>query len=247
MRTRLAAVFLVCFSTALAADLPSGESLIQRFIERSGGEEAYSKIHTASLTGTVEVEGQNLRGTIEMAEEGEKSWTAIDLAGIGRTEQAFDGETAWEINPIQGARLIEGEEKSVLKRSSGLALISSWKQDYSSIRTIGEETVHARPAWKVEMTPKEGRPETYLFDKDSGLLVRMSAVVSTPLGDIAAEFELSDYRSLDGIQTPFTMTQGAMGQLIVIHFDRIVYNATLPKDRFAMPAEVAALRARKRN
>lgn len=246
MRTRLAAVLLLCAATAVAADLPSGQSLMQRFIDQSGGEQAYAKIHTAQMTGTVEVEGRNIHGAIEMAEEGEKSWTAIDLPGIGLTEQAFDGETAWEINPIQGARLIEGEEKSVLKRSSGLALVSSWKEDYAAIHTIGEEDVHGKPAWKVEMTPKEGKPETYYFDKDSAMLVKMSAVVSTPLGDIAADLELSDYRKLEGIETPFTMTQGAMGQLILVHFDKIVYNAALPEDRFAMPADVAALKAKKK-
>jgi hypothetical protein len=246
MRTRLVAAIFLCCSTAFAADLPSGESLMQRFIDRSGGEQAYAKLHSAEMSGVVEVEGRNINGTIEMAEEGEKSWTSIQLPGIGLTEQVYDGETAWEINPIQGARLIEGEEKGVLKRSSSLALVSSWKEDYTSIRTIGEEDLLGKPAWKVEMTPKEGKPETYYFDKESGLLVRMAAVVPTPLGEIAATLEFSDYRSLDGVRTPFTLTQDAMGQSIVLHFDKIVYNAALPRDRFAMPPEVRALRAKKK-
>ena len=75
----------------------------------------------------------------------------------------------------------------------------------------------------------------------------MAAVVASPLGEIAATLELSDYRSLDGVLTPFTLTQGAMGQSIVLHFDKIVYNAELPKDRFAMPPEVQALKAKKKN
>ena len=220
---------------------------MQRFIDRSGGADAYSKIHSAHMTGTVEVEGHNIHGTVELAEEDSKSWMAIDLPGIGRTEQAFDGETAWETNPIQGARLIEGEEKGVLKRSSGLALVNSWREDYTSIRTAGEESVNGKPAWKVEMTPKEGKVESWFFDKDSAMLLKMSAVVSTPLGDIAADLDFSDFRKLDGILTPFTMTQGAMGQVIVIHFDKIAYNTTLPKDCFAMPADVQALKAKKSN
>ena len=246
MNRRLVCLFVVCAWAVAAADLPSGESLIQRFIERSGGVAAYAKARNAQMSGTVEIEGRNISGKVEMVEEGDKSWTGLELPGIGKIEQGFDGETAWESNPIQGSRLIEGDEKSALKRSSGFALIHSWKDEYSAARTVGEEDFHGKPAWRVEMTPKDGKPETFHFDKESSLLVGMSATVSTPLGDIAADVTLSDYRAVDGIQTPFTMTQGAMGQVIVMHFDRIAYNAAVPKDRFALPPEVKALVAKKK-
>ena len=69
-------------------------------------------------------------------------------------------------------------------------------------------------AWKVEMTPKTGHVETMYFDKTSGLLVRMATIMTTPLGDIPADMIFSDYRLLNGIQTPFAMTQdlGAVGR-----------------------------------
>jgi hypothetical protein len=247
MRVRVAWLLFLCASLASAADLPSGESLIQRFIDRSGGAAAYAKAQNAQMTGTVDIAGRNISGKVEMVEEGGKSWMGLELQGIGKMEQGFDGETAWESNPIQGSRLIEGDEKSALKRSSGFSLVQSWKDDYSAARTVGEEDFHGKPAWKVEMTPKEGKAETFYFDKESSLLLGMSATVSTPLGDIAADVTLSDYRAIDGIQTPFTMTQGAMGQVIVMHFDRITYNAPVPKERFALPADVKALLAKKKN
>jgi hypothetical protein len=236
---------LIAGLTLCAADLPSGDSVMQRFIDRSGGAQAWARVKNARMTGTVEVAGRNIRGTVELAEEGAKSWVGMDLAGIGRIEQGFDGETAWENNAIQGARILEGDEKSALKRSAGVAQMVSWKDDYRSARTTGEDQANGKPEWVVEMTPKEGKPETFYFGKESGLLVRMKAVVSTPLGDIAADVALSDYRAVGGLQTPFTMTQSAMGQEIVMHFDSVVYNTDLPKDRFALPAEVKALLAKR--
>ena len=135
-----------CTFTATAADLPSGEALLQRFVERSGGAAAYAKVKNAEMTGTVEVAGMNINGTVQMVEEGEKSWTAMDIAGIGRIEQGYDGETAWEKNAIQGTRLIEGDEKSALKRESGLALVNNWRDEYSGARTIGEEEIDGKAA-----------------------------------------------------------------------------------------------------
>jgi hypothetical protein len=233
-------------STAFAADLPAGETLVQRFIEQSGGAAAYARIHTLQSIGTVEVEGHNIQGTVEMVEDGEKALVTVNLAGIGKTDQGYDGETAWESNPIQGARLIEGDEKSALKRSSLLLFADSWKSDYATVKTVGEEAVGGKAAWKVEMTPKEGRLETYYFDKDSALLLRTATILATPLGEIATDVTYSDYRKLEDITFPYTVTQSVMGQSLVLHFDKIVANAPVPKDRFTLPDEVKALLAKKK-
>ena len=70
-----------------AAEFPAAESLLDRFIERSGGVAAYAKAKNVEMTGTVEIAGRNISGKISMAEEGGKSWTSMELPGIGRVEQ----------------------------------------------------------------------------------------------------------------------------------------------------------------
>jgi len=96
------------------------------------------------------------------------------------------------------------------------------------------------------MIAKEGKPETFFFDRDSGLLVRISGVHTTPLGDVSAESTMSDFRPINGILTPFALTEKAMSQTIVMRFTSISYNAALPKDRFDLPAPVKALASRKK-
>ena len=91
------------------------------------------------------------------------------------------------------------------------------------------------------MTPTEGKPETFFFDRDSGLLVKTTAVRSTPLGDIPSETDMSDYRVVDGIQTPFLLTEKAMNQNMVMKFTSIAYNVEIPKDRFDLPDAIKAL------
>jgi outer membrane lipoprotein-sorting protein len=61
------------------------------------------------------------------------------------------------------------------------------------------------------------------------------------MGDIPVEAGFSDYRLVDGIQTPFSMVQKAMGQSIDMHFDKVTYNAEIAADRFALPPAVRAL------
>jgi len=40
---------------------------------------------------------------------------------------------------------------------------------------------------------------------------------------------------VDGIKTPFTLTQKAMSQTIVMRFDKVQYNASIPAGRFDLP------------
>jgi hypothetical protein len=230
----------------LAADLPAGEDLIQRFIDSSGGTEAYARTKNVEMTGTVELAGRNLGGKVSIVEAGEKTRTTMELAGIGRIEQGFDGETAWENSALQGPRVLEGEEKNAMKHASTFALMTSWRDEYKSVKTVGEEDVEGKAAWKVEMTPKEGKPEIFYFDKSSGLLIRISATVSTPLGEIPTDVIISDYRKQEGMQTPFSLTQSAMGQTIAMKFTRIVYNGSLAKDVFDLPEPVKAVLAKKK-
>ena len=236
------ATFVVAASFVHAADMPSGASLVDRYIEKSGGAAAYAKAKTTMMTGTVTIASANISGNVSIYQEGMKFYQVVEIAGIGKIEGGFDGETAWENSALQGPRILEGDEKIEAKRAVMLAVISNWRQVFKEAKTIGSEDVDGKPAWKVEMIAKEGKPETFFFDKDSGLLIKTSSVRSTPLGDIPAETDMTDFRPVNGIITPFTMTEKAMNQTMVLKFSNVAYNAEMPKDRFDLPAEIKSLR-----
>lgn len=240
----VSALFLA--SLSFAASLPSAESILARCLEKSGGAEAYGMVKSASMTGTVEIVGHNITGPVSVFQQGEKMYTAIELPGVGKVEEGFDGQIAWEINALTGARIKEGDEKAATVRASrmGLDLMRSWREYYKEAHTLGEEDVAGKPAWKLQLIPKEGKPETFYFDKESGLLVRMAQTIATALGEIPVEGGLSDYRRVGGILTPFTMTQKAMSQTMTMHFDKVEWNSAIPANRFDLPAVVKALAER---
>ena len=240
------AALLAFTIVASAADLPTGASLIQRFVEASGGSAAYAKAKNVTMEGAVEIEGRNIAGTVSTAQAGEKSYTSMEFTAIGKVEEGFDGDIGWQNSELQGPRLLEGEEKAAAKRASSLALITAWRDQYTSAKTLGSEDIAGKPAWNVEMTPKEGKPEHFFFDRDSGLLKAVGMTLSTPLGEITTQVQMADYRAVDGIQTPFRMTQQAFGQSIVMTFSKVSYNAQIPPGRFDLPAPVKALAAKRK-
>lgn len=231
---------------AVAADLPTGEALFLKSIEKGGGAEALAKVKTTAMTGTMNMPAQGVSGTLKIVSEGEKSHTLVELPGIGKIEDGYDGNVAWEVSAIQGARLKEGDEKTALKNSSSIGMLRDWKTTFKSLKTLGVEDVEGKPAYKVEATPKEGKPMTMFFDQTSGLVVKVSMIAPSPMGEIPIDMLLTDYKSVNGVMTPFTSTQKVMTASMVMHFDKIEYNVELPKDSFAIPGQIQALLDKKK-
>lgn len=242
---RIICLLALAASLIFGADLPSGESLIQRCIEKEGGAKAIERAQTAIMTGTVEILGHNISGPLEIYQQGPKSYTKIELAGIGKIEEGFDGQVAWESNVLQGPRVKEGDELEATKRASRMSVLGDWKEFYTSAVTAAEENVSGKPAWRVTMTPaKGGGAEQFYFDRESGLLVKMTQTLPTAMGDVPVEMTMGDYRAVDGVQTPFLMTQSAMGQNMALHIDKVTYNAKIPAGRFDLPPDVKAIAAK---
>src|SRR5436305_1944021 len=63
----------------------------------------------------------------------------------------------------------------------------------------------------------------------------------SPMGEIAVESLMSDYRKEGDLITPHKMVMKAAGQDLAMNIDKIEYNPDLPKDKFDPPAEVKAL------
>ncbi|HXE63571.1 MAG TPA: hypothetical protein VN519_08520 [Bryobacteraceae bacterium] len=238
---------LLAISLVWAADFPSGESLIQRCIAKEGGAGAMDRAQSTVMTGMVEVVGRNITGPFEIDQQGEKSYTKLELPGIGKIEEGFDGAVAWESNLLQGTRIKEGDELEATRRASRVSILGDWKDYYKSAITKGSSDVNGKPAWEVEMTPTKGHGvEEFYFDKASGLLVRMTQTMPTSFGDIPIEMTLDDYRPVDGILTPFVMNQSAMGQNMALHIEKVTYNAKIVPATFDLPPAVKELVAKKK-
>jgi hypothetical protein len=244
---RIALLLLAFTAIAHAADVPSGESLIQRCIQKEGGEKAIQRAQTAVMTGTVELIGHNISGPLQIYQDGDKSYMEIELAGIGKIEEGFDGTVAWESNILQGPRVKEGEELEAAKRSARISVLGNWTDYYKSATTEGSEDVNGKPAWKVNMAPKDGSSsEQFYFDRDSGLLIKMTQTLPTAMGNIPVEMTMGDYRNVDGILTPFLMTQAAIGQNMALHIEKASYATKIPANRFALPPDVKAIADKKK-
>ena len=225
----------------LNAELPSGESIMEKFIEAIGGREAHKKIKNTVGKGTFEIVGMGIKGDVTVyGAEPNLTLMEMDIPGMGKMSEGCDGKIAWSYSAAQGPSVKQGKE---LEEALIGAIFdeTNWRAKYTGAETKGIETVEGEECYKVIVTPKAGNPRTQYFSRATGLLLRVDSVQESPMGTIAAETITKDYRKADGVLAPFQIIQKAAGMSVMITLSEIKNNTDMPRSTFDPPAAVKAL------
>ena len=109
------------YRASVMAD-PTGEQVIDRYVEATGGKAAYEKIKSRVITGKMSIPAQGISGDILIHQKAPNlSHTSITIPQIGgKIERGFNGEVGWEKNPMTGSRVLDGEEKQQMLREASL-------------------------------------------------------------------------------------------------------------------------------
>ncbi len=240
--TRRVTLILAFAAIASAADLPSAESLLDKYVEVTGGKRAYDARKTEIAHGTVEYAAMGVKGKmIRYASDQGEYRVTMELPGIGKVDAGVTKGVAWERSDLLGPRVKDGSERAEAVREAKLNSNALWRDLYTKVETAGEETIDGEPCYKVVMVPTDGEPETIYLSTKTGLAVKMAVTANTQLGSLMAEILFGDYKSFGGILSPAKVTEKTAGQEITIVIDSVEVNPEIPASAFAMPADVAAL------
>jgi hypothetical protein len=240
---RLIAILLGAALALSAADQPpTAETILNRFIQVTGGKAAYEKRHNKVSRGTIEFVGRGIQGTMTEYEEApDKLYRTAEFEGIGSEEDGVSDGVAWEKSALQGPRIKEGKERAEAIEEATFNEPIFWRKLYTKVETVGSATVAQEDCWKVNATTPEGKTETMYFSKKSGLLLKQDAVETTQMGEIPVETLLSNYREVGGVLEPAGMHQKFAGQELALQILDVKVNTDIPPDRFALPADIEAL------
>jgi len=242
-KTILCATLLLAARVLPAADdLPKAETILDKFIEATGGKAAYEKNHSMVSTGTIDFVGKGITGQVRAYHQApDKFYSEADIKGIGKVEQGSDGQVTWERSAMQGARIKEGPEKTFSMQAARFNGDLHWRDIYTKVEVVGAEDVAGKKCYKLELTIGDGVRLTKSYDKDSNLLVKTIVPLKTPMGEFEVEMLAADYRKEGGILTPHKMTQKVIGQEFTVTINEVNYNVEIPKSRFELPEDIKAL------
>ncbi len=224
---------------------PSAETILDRYVEVTGGKAAYRQHTSEVLMGTIAFPEQGLKGKLtRYAVAPDKEYSIVELGPIGKIESGVAGEVAWEKSAILGPRLKSGDEKDQAVRQARFNAPLDWRKIFTKVETAGTEAVNGEECYKVVLTPATGKPESQFYSKTTGLLLKTTATAASPMGEVAVEVEVSGYKKFGDILYPTRSRQKAGGQELEIAITSVSLDEPVPAEYFDLPVEIQALVAK---
>lgn len=237
-----AALAVPLFVARAADDLPKAETILDKYVEVTGGKAAYEKHHTEISKGSLTISAIGLKGDVtSFRAEPDKSLMEVNLTGMGKSTEGTDGKVFWSTSAMVGPHVKEGAEKAQAQLSSRFNAELNWRDLFKDVKTAGIDSVDGKDCYKLQLTPADGSPVNQCYDKESGLLVKMTVTAHTPMGDQTVDSFVSDYRKEGDVVIPHKVRQVIGGQEIVINIDSVTFNAEIPADKFMVPDDIKAL------
>lgn len=235
-------------SSAQEEDLPTGESILMKYVENTGGVEKYKSVKNVRIKGTMSVPAQGISGTVDITTVvPDKMAAKVEIEGIGTIENGSNGEATWENSAMMGPRLITGKEADIAKEQSNMERIYNPAKYYKSMKTVGTEEVDGKKCYKVELITKSDDKIQSFYDVESGLELKSIRTIPSQMGPLKVHSYSSDYQEDDGIKTPHKVEQKLDTGMVlqVISMDEVNYNVEIPADAFNPPAAVKKLMDKK--
>jgi hypothetical protein len=232
-------LFAVLSFAVVSVQAQSADEVIQKYSANMGGLEAFNKITSAKMTGTVTTQGMDLPLTTQII-NGKAMRTDVEVMGSA-VINCYNNGKGWKINPYQGATTateVTGTELSDFKAQSSLAnQLMDYKARGHQVEMQGEETVEGIKTFKVKLTNKDdGKAATYFISIADYTLIKSVAAREIQGQEMDVETFYSDIKEFGGVKFFMSRSQKIEGQEFqAIHFDKIELNVTIDEKIFDMP------------
>ena len=221
------------------ATAPTAESILERYIEVTGGRAAYEKHSTEMITGNIAFPEQGLSGRLtRYAAAPDKEYSLVELGPIGKIESGVTMGVAWEKSAVLGPRVKSGDEKDQAIREARFNAPIEWRNLFTKVEAAGKEMVNGEECYKITLTPASGKPESQFFSVKTGLLLKTLATAVSPMGEVNVEVEVSDYKKFGGVLYPTRSKQKAGAQELDITVTSIKLNDPVPPQYFELPPDI---------
>lgn len=238
----LAVAFLAAVPAAGAQaktdSLPAAKDVIARYVTAIGGRDVVLKKKSMRSTGTFEMPAAGLKGDLTLVQAlPDRMAMRITIPGLGEMQSGYEGGIGWTVNPMQGARVLDGKELAAMKEDAGLRAILR-EGEGRKLETIGKADVAGEPCWQVKVTYPSERAVTECYSVSSGLLLGTSSTQESPMGAVQVTSLVSDYKDFGGLKLPTTVRMQMMGHEQKMTITSVTYDGADDAKAFERPAAI---------
>ncbi len=223
-----------------AQSLPDAASIVRKYVDAMGGAALREKQGMVT-EGTFSLPAMGTSGPMVVSHaRPDHLVLRMTLPGIGEMRSGFDGTVGWSLNPLEGPRVLSGQELEQVRDDADFRATLRDDNLITSMETVERKDVDGQTCYRVRIVWKSGR-ETYdCYAVDSGLLLSTELRTETVMGTVDATVLFSDYKAFDGVRLPTRTVQKVMGQEFVMTVNSVRFEPIDPAV-FELPAEIQAL------
>jgi hypothetical protein len=242
--------------------LPSPESILDKYIQASGGAQRLAGLTSFDARGTsVGFGGFGGGGDVEIVAKAPDKRATIILfkqeTGRGDQIRSYDGAAGWIRTPLNvlGEYQLNGSPLDGARLDAQLSFPGQIKQILTNLKTGSPTSITDLPAPAsqsllqqditqgqthsvdvVQGTATRGLIVTLYFDRQTGLLLRELRYGASPIGRVPTQIDYADYRDVNGIKLPFRITYAWLDGRDSIVLTDIKTNVAIDEAKFGRPA-----------
>jgi photosynthetic reaction center cytochrome c subunit len=212
---------------------PSGDQLLDKCVQASGGAAAIGKVTSRVMKGTIDFGGKSL--PIDIYNKEPEQRISLTHMPDGDNVTAFNGHEGWLGAPNRPLREMHGSDLDGASIDADLHLPTHLKQMFTEMHVHDGEKVGDQDTYVVS-GERTGKPPIILyFDKQSGLLVRMVRYGETALGWLPTQIDYADYRDTNGVKVPYRWTLARPSGRFTIQVTELKQNVPVDDAKFVKP------------
>ena len=243
MIRRVLLLLFVCGTfLCVQASAQSVDDLIRKHLVARGGLEKIKAVKTLRLTTTLHTDDMKIPLVIQIKRPGLIRGDA-SVQGVALV-RAYDGETAWQINPFEGVKEADKMTGSDADETIELGDIDGPLVDYkpkgNTVELIGKEDFEATPVYKLKVTLKNGNERYIYLDANNFLELKEIARRKQDGKTTDVETVYSNYKPVGGLMIAHAWEARSNGELEEqITIDKIEINPVIDDFIFKMPGKTA--------
>lgn len=229
---------LSTYAQTVANQGPNVDQILANYFANTGGLDKWKALTTTKMVGNMSMQGMEFPGTI-LAKTPNKQRVEVNVQGK-QIVQAYDGETAWWINPFASGdepQKMPAEYAEEMTKQEFESPFLNYKEKGNAVELLGKKTIEGAETFEVKLTKKNGDVEYHYFDTENFVTIMVKTPVNSgPMKGQESEMYFSDYQEVNGMMFPFFMESKMAGQTMQkITISAIEINGKYEDTLFAFP------------
>lgn len=229
-------------SSEVVEEVSVEDAIVQEHLEALGGQSVLDGISSMRASGQVEMPAMDMTLLVTMYhKEPKKFRMEVDIPQMGATIlNGYDGETAWESNPMAGepTKLTGERARSFVEQADMDSYLIGAEESGFTVEYVGDEELDGAVSHKFNLMRADSTSLVLYVDAETKMETRVSTEAPNPMTGAmtTVETNLSDYREVGGTMEPYRIEVVIDGEVFqVVTFQEIQVNVPIDDQLFVFP------------